>query len=119
MVEINNTDAEGRVILGDDVAYAWNNLKADWVVDMATLTVAQVREKALLYWKCYNRKNGNRKLSENPSLLPIFFFFFVHKKCLEFFGSWLCFQPTTGMCYILEILMSVSLCKVVGTVLAM
>jgi len=42
-VEINNTDAEGRLVLGDGVAYARKDLKADWVVDMATLTGAQVR----------------------------------------------------------------------------
>ena len=41
-VEINNTDAEGRLVLGDGVAYAKRNLKADVVVDMATLTGAQV-----------------------------------------------------------------------------
>ena len=41
-VEINNTDAEGRLVLGDGVAYARNVLKADWVLDMATLTGAQV-----------------------------------------------------------------------------
>ena len=41
-VEINNTDAEGRLVLGDGVAYSRNVLKADWVVDMATLTGAQV-----------------------------------------------------------------------------
>lgn len=44
-VEINNTDAEGRVVLGDGVAYARKDLKADWVVDMATLTGAQVNRK--------------------------------------------------------------------------
>ena len=41
-VEINNTDAEGRLVLGDGVAYARKVLKAEWVVDMATLTGAQV-----------------------------------------------------------------------------
>ena len=41
-VEINNTDAEGRLVLGDGVAYARKDLKADVVVDMATLTAAQV-----------------------------------------------------------------------------
>lgn len=40
-VEINNTDAEGRLVLGDGVAYAQKDLKADVVVDMATLTGAQ------------------------------------------------------------------------------
>ena len=41
-VEVNNTDAEGRLVLGDGVAYACKDLKADVVVDMATLTGAQV-----------------------------------------------------------------------------
>lgn len=41
-VEINNTDAEGRLVLGDGVAYANKDLKTDVVVDMATLTGAQV-----------------------------------------------------------------------------
>ncbi|XP_050397039.1 probable aminopeptidase NPEPL1 [Patella vulgata] len=40
-VEINNTDAEGRLVLGDGVAYANKDLKADIIVDMATLTGAQ------------------------------------------------------------------------------
>jgi probable aminopeptidase NPEPL1 len=40
-VEINNTDAEGRLVLGDGVAYARKDLNADVVVDMATLTGAQ------------------------------------------------------------------------------
>lgn len=40
-VEINNTDAEGRLVLGDGVAYANKDLKADVIVDMATLTGAQ------------------------------------------------------------------------------
>ena len=41
-MEINNTDAEGRLVLGDGVAYARKDLKADCVLDMATLTGAQV-----------------------------------------------------------------------------
>lgn len=40
-VEINNTDAEGRLLLGDGVSYAARNLKADVVIDIATLTGAQ------------------------------------------------------------------------------
>ncbi|XP_022094544.1 probable aminopeptidase NPEPL1 [Acanthaster planci] len=40
-VEINNTDAEGRLVLGDGVAYAVKDLKADIILDMATLTGAQ------------------------------------------------------------------------------
>ena len=41
-VEVNDTDAEGRLVLGDGVAYARKVLKADWILDMATLTGAQV-----------------------------------------------------------------------------
>lgn len=40
-VEINNTDAEGRLVLSDGVVYASRNLKADTIVDIATLTGAQ------------------------------------------------------------------------------
>jgi hypothetical protein len=41
-VEINNTDAEGRLVLADGVSYAQKDLKADIILDMATLTGAQV-----------------------------------------------------------------------------
>lgn len=40
-VEISNTDAEGRLVLSDGVAYARKDLGADIVVDMCTLTGAQ------------------------------------------------------------------------------
>uniref|UniRef100_A0AAF5PLV5 Cytosol aminopeptidase domain-containing protein n=2 Tax=Wuchereria bancrofti TaxID=6293 RepID=A0AAF5PLV5_WUCBA len=40
-VEITNTDAEGRLVLADGVYYAKNMLKADTIIDMATLTGAQ------------------------------------------------------------------------------
>eukprot|EP00041_Stephanoeca_diplocostata_P012044 m.200332 g.200332 ORF g.200332 m.200332 type:complete len:549 (-) comp18787_c0_seq2:167-1813(-) len=40
-VEINNTDAEGRLVLGDGVAYATKHLNPATVVDMCTLTGAQ------------------------------------------------------------------------------
>lgn len=42
-VEINNTDAEGRLVLADGVAYAQKDLKATIILDMATLTGAQVQ----------------------------------------------------------------------------
>ena len=41
-VEINNTDAEGRLVLADGVAYASSDLNVDDVIDMATLTGAQM-----------------------------------------------------------------------------
>jgi probable aminopeptidase NPEPL1 len=41
-VEINNSDAEGRLVLGDGVAHATKHINnLDLVVDMATLTGAQ------------------------------------------------------------------------------
>ncbi|XP_076035523.1 putative aminopeptidase NPEPL1 granny smith protein [Oratosquilla oratoria] len=40
-VEINNTDAEGRLVLSDGVAYAAKDLRCTTVLDMATLTGAQ------------------------------------------------------------------------------
>ncbi|XP_032875278.1 probable aminopeptidase NPEPL1 isoform X1 [Amblyraja radiata] len=40
-VEINNTDAEGRLVLADGVCYACKDLKADIILDIATLTGAQ------------------------------------------------------------------------------
>ena len=40
-VEINNTDAEGRLLLADGVSYAARVLRADTVFDAATLTGAQ------------------------------------------------------------------------------
>mmetsp|Transcript_20849 Transcript_20849/g.34643 ORF Transcript_20849/g.34643 Transcript_20849/m.34643 type:complete len:424 (+) Transcript_20849:1-1272(+) len=41
-VEVNNTDAEGRLVLGDGVAYAAKHLSPSFVLDMATLTGAQM-----------------------------------------------------------------------------
>lgn len=40
-VEINNTDAEGRLVLADGVAFADKDLNAKIIVDVATLTGAQ------------------------------------------------------------------------------
>jgi len=41
-IEVNNTDAEGRLVLGDGVAYASKHLDASVIVDLATLTGAQL-----------------------------------------------------------------------------
>jgi leucyl aminopeptidase len=37
-IEINDTDAEGRLVLADALAYAAQEVKPAWIVDMATLT---------------------------------------------------------------------------------
>jgi probable aminopeptidase NPEPL1 len=41
-VELANTDAEGRLVLADGVSYASTHLKPDLILDMATLTGAQL-----------------------------------------------------------------------------
>jgi probable aminopeptidase NPEPL1 len=41
-VEINNTDAEGRLLLADGVSWAARELEADTIFDAATLTGAQM-----------------------------------------------------------------------------
>ncbi|KAJ3275748.1 putative aminopeptidase npepl1 [Terramyces sp. JEL0728] len=41
-VEVNNTDAEGRLVLSDGIAYSTKHLKPDLVIDIATLTGAQL-----------------------------------------------------------------------------
>ncbi len=66
-VEINNTDAEGRLVLGDGVvsmrelpaetvvlipllqAHAAKNLNAQVIIDIATLTGAQVTKPMIKY----------------------------------------------------------------------
>lgn len=40
-VEINNTDAEGRLVLSDGCNYAYRHLNASVIIDIATLTGAQ------------------------------------------------------------------------------
>jgi probable aminopeptidase NPEPL1 len=40
-LKINNTDAEGRLVLGDGVSHAAQNLNPSTIIDMATLTGAQ------------------------------------------------------------------------------
>ena len=41
-VEIDNTDAEGRLVLGDAISYAAKNLKVTRIFDVATLTGAMI-----------------------------------------------------------------------------
>jgi leucyl aminopeptidase len=41
-VEVNNTDAEGRLVLADGCYFAADRLKSDIIIDIATLTGAQL-----------------------------------------------------------------------------
>jgi len=48
-VEVNNTDAEGRLLLADGVSYAARVLGAEVILDAATLTGAQLMSTGLLH----------------------------------------------------------------------
>lgn len=48
-VEINNTDAEGRLVLADGVSYATRTLGVDTVINAATLTGAQLVATGMLH----------------------------------------------------------------------
>lgn len=41
-IEVQNTDAEGRLVLGDVLSYVSQKIKPDYMVDMATLTGAAI-----------------------------------------------------------------------------
>lgn len=59
-VEVLNTDAEGRLVLADGLAYADKNLDPDYLVDIATLTGAATLGLGRQYGAMYTR---NRKLA--------------------------------------------------------
>jgi len=48
-VEINNTDAEGRLLLADGVSWAAREMGADVIIDAATLTGAQLIATGLVH----------------------------------------------------------------------
>lgn len=56
-VEIHNTDAEGRLVLADCLAYA-SELKPDAIVDLATLTGAAVVALGDWYSALYSREDS-------------------------------------------------------------
>jgi len=64
-VEVINTDAEGRLVLADGLAFADMNLDPDYVVDIATLTGAIKLGLGLQYAAMYTRNTQlARTLSE-------------------------------------------------------
>ena len=54
-VEIINTDAEGRLVLADGLAYADKNLDPDYLIDIATLTGAATLGLGRQYAAMYTR----------------------------------------------------------------
>lgn len=61
-VEVINTDAEGRLVLADVLAYADLNLDPDYLIDIATLTGAATLGLGRQYAAMYTR---NQKLAED------------------------------------------------------
>jgi len=65
-VEIKDTDAEGRLVLADGLAYADKNLDPDYLVDIATLTGAATLGLGRQYAAMYTR---DRKLADSLSAI--------------------------------------------------
>lgn len=64
-VEVINTDAEGRLVLADGLAYADRNLNPDYLIDIATLTGAATLSLGRQYAAMYTRNQGlAKKLSD-------------------------------------------------------
>ena len=60
-VEVLNTDAEGRLVLADGLAYADLILDPDYLIDVATLTGAATLGLGRQYAAMYTRKNSLAK----------------------------------------------------------
>mgnify|MGYP000034058042 FL=1 len=65
-VEIINTDAEGRLVLADGLAYADKNLDPDYLLDIATLTGAATLGLGRQYAAMYTR---DKKLAASLSAI--------------------------------------------------
>ncbi len=57
-VEVNNTDAEGRILLADGVSYSARVLKATHVIDAATLTGAQLMATGKMHASVVSNDEG-------------------------------------------------------------
>jgi len=64
-VEVINTDAEGRLVLADGLAYADLKLDPDYLVDVATLTGAATLGLGRQYAAMYTRDNSLAKKLHN------------------------------------------------------
>ena len=68
-VEVINTDAEGRLVLADGLAYADLNLEPDYLIDVATLTGAATLGLSRFYGALYTR---DKKLADSLTKLSDF-----------------------------------------------
>ncbi|MEB2836375.1 MAG: leucyl aminopeptidase family protein [Desulfurococcales archaeon] len=66
-VEVTNTDAEGRLVLADAIAYAAKSLAAREIIDLATLTGAAWIALGPLYAALFTRREDLAKAIEEAS----------------------------------------------------
>lgn len=66
-IEVQNTDAEGRLILADALTYVQKNYKTEIVIDMATLTGACVVALGDFYAGLFTNTEGARSLVEKSA----------------------------------------------------
>jgi len=66
-VEVQNTDAEGRLILADALTYVQQHYKSEIVIDMATLTGACVVALGDFYAGLFTNNPGARALVEKAA----------------------------------------------------
>lgn len=67
-VEVQNTDAEGRLILADALTYVQQNYKTDLLIDMATLTGACVVALGDYYAGLFSNNAAARAVVEKAAL---------------------------------------------------
>ena len=68
-VEVTDTDAEGRLVLADGLAYADKNLDPDYLIDIATLTSAATLGLGKQYAAMYTRDEKLAREFEKAGLL--------------------------------------------------
>jgi leucyl aminopeptidase len=68
-VEVINTDAEGRLVLADGLAYADRHLEPDYLIDVATLTGAATLGLSRFYGALYTR---DKKIADSLTKLSDF-----------------------------------------------
>lgn len=88
-VEINNTDAEGRLILADAISYVVKNLKPTQIIDLASLTgacvVALGEDIAGLFSN--NEQLANDLLQSSASTDELLWRFPIHSDYMESYKS--------------------------------
>lgn len=66
-IEVQNTDAEGRLILADTLTYVQKNYSSDIIIDMATLTGACVIALGDFYAGMFTNNESARKIVESAA----------------------------------------------------